>query len=486
MKSTLRRLVPALAIAMCAGGFAACGDDTTPRGMPTGGSGGSSGNGGSGGTSGRDGGGSGGTGGTGGIVGDGGDSEGPVIVVTHPMAGQLVGGVIQIEATITDDSGVDANTVHATVSHGGSAFTFRLTKTGNDTYGSTFNTRTLPNPTQIQFPAVEVVADDIYGNHSTSGGIEFSLDNVPPIADLDPAVTWLYDCDVSTLACECGAPMDVVGDDAMNDLDGSPGTVSRSDCTTYNQSCHRPPGGVQSVFFLRAEAEDFGNAGTGSPFSIIAKVGSMQLAVLDDTSQPLVVDSDGDGTCDMINPHVRPVQGTPPTSMQAVVLQMVKVPSAGGPNDVEPYPLPPGNICVMEYGGGTATPPLCNTSGSSLTYVVTNSTYTQPESLLWALPPVTAPPNFECLGLPFDALANNISDGWICAAVEVYDNVGNRSVSAPIRLCVDKNGSGACANPGPAPNCTGTYNPSNDTVTPTPCTPVRFGPRTVRDDGTPV
>src|SRR5262249_55530287 len=147
-----------------------------------------------------------------------------------------------------------------------------LTAIGNNTYQNVFDLRRLPNSTRIQFPAVEVVADDIHGNHSRTGGIEFTIDLVPPIAALDPGNLWVIDCDMTAQACECSAPFDPVGNDAANDLQH-----------------------VQQVFFLRAEIHDFGNLGVGSPFTIIALVANANLAILDDTSKPLVVDTDGDG-----------------------------------------------------------------------------------------------------------------------------------------------------------------------------------------------
>src|SRR5262249_47537883 len=153
----------------------------------------------------------------------------------------------------------------------------------------------------IQFPAVEVVANDTLGNHATSGGIVFTLDNVPPTGDLDPPPMTIVkynpivlpdfrDCD--PVDCICSRGFDPVGGDAPNDL-----------------------GVVNQVFDLRAEIEDDGNVGVGSDRNIIAGVQSATLYFLDDPSAPLVVDTDGDGQCDAINPNVIPIAGTPPGPM---------------------------------------------------------------------------------------------------------------------------------------------------------------------------
>src|SRR5207247_1237781 len=89
------------------------------------------------------------------------------------------------------------------------------------TFRARFDTRTLPNPTQIQYPAVEVVADDLLGNHSTSGGILFTLDNVPPIGDLDPPDAVFSRCHPPD-PCVCSQIFDPVGDDAASDLSTKP------------------------------------------------------------------------------------------------------------------------------------------------------------------------------------------------------------------------------------------------------------------------
>src|SRR5262249_16249533 len=92
--------------------------------------------------------------------------------------------------------------------------------------------------------------------------------------------------------------------------------------------------------------------------------------------------------------------------------------------------------------------------------------------VIWTLPPVVAGDPLQCGGLQFDALANNIADGWACAAAEFYDGVGNHTVSAPIRICINRSG-GACTDTSPMPNCKGTL--SGGVVNNTPCTPERIG-----------
>ncbi|MEK7704235.1 MAG: hypothetical protein AAB426_04695, partial [Myxococcota bacterium] len=48
-----------------------------------------------------------------------------------------------------------------------------------------------------------------------------------------------------------------------------------------------------------------------------------------------------------------------------------------------------------------------------------------------------------CAGGPFDA-RNLSTDGPACLAVSVADNLGNRAVSMPIAICIDRDASGDC------------------------------------------
>jgi hypothetical protein len=378
------------------------------------------------------------------------DRSGPVISVTEPAAGQLEAGFMNITAHVTDPSGVRPDSVFATISHSAFSATVQLTQSAADVYSGSFDTQRLPNPTVSQFPAVEVVAQDSLGNTSNSGGIVFTLDNVPPTGDLDPVRLQYFSCDPQT-GCKCSEPYDPVGSDAVNDLQT-----------------------VRGVFELRAEVRDGGNEGEWTPperpFTLVAGVSRVTLRVLHDVSHPLVVDTNGDGICDQINPDVIPQTGTPPGPSQAVGIELIKMDgTAGTPDYVAPNPIFDATVCGA--GAETRHPdPLCFTS--TLTVSTRDYITTPPTPLIWTIGPVVND-NLMCEGLPFDSVANNIGEGWVCAAVYMEDGLGNHSVSRPIRLCVERNSSGSCASPGPPPDCTGTRL-DNGTVTSTPCTARRF------------
>ena len=59
-----------------------------------------------------------------------------------------------------------------------------------------------------------------------------------------------------------------------------------------------------------------------------------------------------------------------------------------------------------------------------------------------------------CMGSQFDTLANNIGEGWACIAVQSSDSSGNTSVSPPLRVYINYNGttraSGLVGRPGRA------------------------------------
>jgi hypothetical protein len=52
-----------------------------------------------------------------------------------------------------------------------------------------------------------------------------------------------------------------------------------------------------------------------------------------------------------------------------------------------------------------------------------------------------------CMGIPFDSLASNIQEGWVCVAVRAEDNLGNHGVSAPLHMCIDRLPLGTCPAP---------------------------------------
>lgn len=368
------------------------------------------------------------------------DDKGPMITSTVPTTGALIGRVITISATVTDPAGVDPKVV-AVVAHGDVTFEVRLNPPtaggAANVYQALFDTTRLP--INALYPSISFRASDTLGNESAVGYL-VSLDNTPPIADLDPPEDFRL---VKTFEeiDRCSWPFDPVGNDAVDD-----GQMMN----------------VHQLFDVRARIEDRGNTPLFGGADLVPISGiddtRAHLLILDDTSQVLVVDTNADGLCDDINPLLTPTT-TPMSAKDALLINMVPVPVAGT-GDYTPVMPPAGAPCIS--GTQSMRPPLlCGTT--SLTAAIPYTTAGTPA--IYTIPPVVAGDVLQCVGRQFDSLGSSIKDGWICMAVAVSDKLGNMQVSRPLRVCVDKDGQGGeCSGTAPMPNCTGTATNVSGTV----------------------
>jgi|GEM_PF-1333123 len=332
------------------------------------------------------------------------DNQGPTITGTKPTTGELIGKLITIEAQVADPAGVLESTVVALVAHGDVSFEVKLEKASDGSYRKLFDTTKLP--AYAIFPSISFRAQDVLGNQSSVGYL-VSLDNTPPMMDLDPPAH------VQILKADgtCSWPFDPVGPDAIDD-----GSV------------------VRQLFDIRARVEDLGNTPqTGdADFVPIGAVdpSSVRVLILDDTSLPLVVDTSDppDGICDDINPDLAP-SVAPQSAKETQLINLVSM-AVGGAGD---FSHQPGVAC-----SGTADPPapLCATAYSpQKNRVMTYSLgYATGLPAIWTIPPIVGD-GLQCAGRQFDA-SNNLTDGWACVALEASDKLGNKQVSRPIRICV--------------------------------------------------
>jgi len=79
---------------------------------------------------------------------------------------------------------------------------------------------------------------------------------------------------------------------------------------------------------------------------------------------------------------------------------------------------------------------------------------------------------YKCTGIPFDFIANEFSDGWVCAAIEAKDLLGTRGVSKPLRVYFDSTLLGYLKGnmaSGTLPHCTGTLDKNTGQVNTTEC-----------------
>ncbi len=122
------------------------------------------------------------------------DDQGPVILATTPGPGQIVGGIVDISAVVQDNAGVLDSSIIAIIGDetGTPLFKLPLNPRGAGSYGVLFDSARLtacdPPPATglcIVFPTISFRASDEVGNETVLG-YDFSVDNIGPMADLDP------------------------------------------------------------------------------------------------------------------------------------------------------------------------------------------------------------------------------------------------------------------------------------------------------------
>lgn len=374
------------------------------------------------------------------------DSDGPDIDIVTPLAGELVSGIIPITATVTDPAGVQVLSVVATVA---GIHELQLDLDSGNDYTGLFDTRLLG---PMIFPNVIVRALDSTGNQSSSGYL-IGLDNARPIISLDSPP--MRESKLKDGLIQCSHQFDPLGPDSVSD-----GEM------------------VAQLFELRARVEDLSNSGTANSSVIVPLAhvdpDSVDLFILDDENGALLVDTNGDGVCDEINPLLVP-SSVPNTSNEVAVIDLVPVPSSGASFfgfDDPPTFLDTNNDGICTAAGETTVPKALCVS-TPLQRVI--RTEVGAVDAIYGVPPAE---DLQCLGNAIDALATNLADGWVCSAVRGSDGLGNLNVSAPLRFCVDSDQSGddGCPSFGNtdlvnAPDCTGTYDSQTNTVdTGTPCT----------------
>jgi hypothetical protein len=391
------------------------------------------------------------------------DEEGPQITMTSPAPGEIVGDFMRISATVRDPSGVLDASVIAVIGDDTrpALFNVQLKPDGAGVYSVFFDTRKLtgcndpPSAADlcIVYPTISFRASDELGNERAVG-YDFAVDNIAPVADLDPPKLRSFRLEEMPV---CSWEFDPLSNnsrpgDMPNDLNRAP-----------------------QVFDLRARIEDDGNHAVGLKVMPISLVDpdKTSVYVLDDENQALIVDTDGDGWCDSINPLLVPTTEPPVTNNQVLKIRLVPVPRKGVA-DFTPditLPVPPTSAFCRRGLDPRIPDPLC--IGNQPTIAIG---YAGTESAIWTVEHLDD--LRWCFGQQFDAFANNIADdSWACIAVATSDFANNFSVSPPLRVYVDYTFAGApgTANgPGTPPACTGTYDRVANTVSNGPCRTRRF------------
>jgi len=366
----------------------------------------------------------------------------PVITLISPLPGTIHRGTVRIEVTVTDADGVAD--VRATV--GAQTVPFTRITAGQPNFQGFLDTIPLAG---LVSPTIVIRAEDTIADFSTYG-FQIVLDNVGPLASLDPPNVRITKelAMADPVFDHCSDDFDPLGPDAPNDGEAVP-----------------------QLFELRARITDLGNTGTLNSTLFIpnAGVASAQLYVFDDTTKPLVVDTNGDTFCDAINPTIVPATVPMVANEAAVIALSAIAPTGDATYGVDTFGGGNAATCQLVTPTPVAPPALC--LGEPLSSVVIKTPFSG-MTQIYGLPLVDS---FNCLGFAFDARATGISDGWACAAVRTTDGVGNVAVSAPIRVCIDYDGVGnechalGTIAPTGLPPCTGTV--TGGVVTATACTP---------------
>jgi hypothetical protein len=410
------------------------------------------------------------------------DITGPTITGTVPVPGTVVGQVVRIAANVSDPAGLDASSIQVLIGDKTNPqFHIPLTLDATGAFSTLFDSNLLTsckltgNSLCIVRPTLSFRAADALGNETTVS-YEIAVDNIPPIADLVPPK--IRSATIAMGDFRCSREYDPLSRGVFD------GDAPKDGCM------------VPQLFDLRARIEDDGNHATGLKQTPIAGVDPDTTAayVLADTSQPLVVDTDGDGFCDVINPKLVPTTMPLSGPRQVLKVRMKPVPPAGQP-DYRSDPMFPAFLSgVCSDGVGTDPPPeICGIENP--TVVISYNSGKEPA--IWAAEPVAPDDPAYCFGSQLDTNANNVPEskgttdgsGWRCLAIATSDKNGNVSTSMPIRVWVDYNYAGASqdqfcapppANAGPMPTCTGTYNKVTDVLSATACKARSFahGPNT--------
>ena len=354
------------------------------------------------------------------------DNLGPVIQIVSPATpNQFIGGKVTLSFTVTDaPAGVAAGSVKVLLNGAPSSYSKddkSWTHATDNAFSYTFDTKNFESQISL---AVNIRADDAAGNPSDGAAIQYYIDNVPPIIDMAPPKVQERQY-VSTIKSTCSADFFPLGE-SPRDLEKVP-AVTRLRALLWDEG--NSADGQDAFYF-----SDIDNANTNT---------IPHLYIQTDTSKPLLKNSDptkhGE-ICNAIADETLPLFTLVPLTPTGSAYYTPSATPHTGLCDAGTDTQPPAYLCggnsdlsrVIQHELGLSTPVV------PVVYVV-------------------APDTLQCTGSQIDLTNFATKDGWVCAAVSAIDRTGNRSVSAPLRLCLDAAkyaGSPACANSSiEAPSC---------------------------------
>ncbi len=358
------------------------------------------------------------------------DGSSPVVTIKSPASNSLLGGQVQLTFTAIDEkggSGVDLSNLVVTL--GTTEYVYdpkdpAWTMMANGTFTFAFDSTKFDG--SVSQVTVVVRASDLAGNGPASAQMFLYLDNAAPFVTLTPFNMRAITHSTDGKETYCSIVFDPLGDTM-------------------------PDASVGGRFMrFRAFGWDFTNGVPSQDnlyYSGIDKA-HVKLYLQPDSSQPIILDTNGDGACDAVVPEVKLLPS----------LDLLPVPSTGAPDNNPPdLTSPPAVPSQYTCKPQTMVPPkLCAGHVSELTYVIRQNYGTQRnqssnDAAIYA-GSVGAADSLSCTGEQWDVASVTKdgvgADGWVCLVAEAIDTAGNIGISAPLRVCLDDEtvpGSPPCA-----------------------------------------
>ena len=362
------------------------------------------------------------------------DGAPPTVTISDPPNQRVLNDSLVLSFTVTDPiSGVDPASVHVTLNskldYSFNPAAPEMWQNSGDKYTFTIDKSKIPDA--ISQVHVSVQASDLAGNGPATDSVLVNFDELPPFVSLDPPnVRMLVNESDGTL--HCTGAFDPVGPAAANDLEVIPQFKT-----------------------VRAFVWDLTNRSESQQIAYYAGVDPKKtyLYVSSDTDKPLIVDSDRDGICDSVAPEAEELKG---------IVHLDPIAPQGTPNYAPQIPDPNDSSLMIadDWKGApdvsglgckvqsTDHKNLCAARISDMELAISAVNAGQSESAAVIYAPAVEPPGSSvCTGSQID-FRNLAPDGWLCVAAAATDDVGNRGVSRPIRLCLDAEntpGSPPCA-----------------------------------------
>jgi len=337
------------------------------------------------------------------------DADGPGVTIDEPKLGSVIGGATDLVAKVSDVWGIDPSQVSFYIG----SRKFDMAQVGGSPNRLLGSSDANQYPTTIGEVTIVVVAVDIVGNDRVAS-VTVELDGKPPVLSLDhPRVR---ERKKTNAGIECSASF-------------NPVARMRSATETWSARPH-----------TFARIEDRGNPSASYMAGLDYE--SAQVWILGDASQALVVDTDGDGVCDSLNPDFLP--GNQAGNTPAVAINLNSLPPTGSASCLTGQIFEsPGQHGVRISGSATdPADPVCSMT-TTPRVIPDNDEPTGSTSAIFIKPPITS---FRSTGDPFDWQTSlDGMEGPACLAVHAAGERGSASVSAPIRVCFQKNiTNGAC------------------------------------------